>query len=76
MAAEPLAEDQKTQTRTEVIRGLVGTLVDEEAVEAAHQGYVGHLLQVAGVPGVGTTQHTVGGEALACHDILSVDMGS
>ena len=75
VATEPLAEDEEPQARTVIVGRLVGALVDEEAVEAAEEGDVGHFFQIAGIPAVGASQHAICGEALAGHQVLSVEVG-
>ena len=75
MAIEPLAILSESQSRPLVVDWLVGTLVDDEAVDAAGQFEVGRRFQVAGIERVGTDDMAIGRHRLAGHKLSAIQVG-
>ena len=75
MAIEPLPYAAKRHAWHVYIVGLVGTLVDDEAIDAVGQLTIGHILQIAWIVGIGLSASAWSRHRLGSGNVLSVDVG-
>ena len=72
---EPLAVLEQAGSGKMIVTGLMGRIVDDEAVQAMREGQVGRPFDVFRTVGVSPALVAVGGEGFRRGDVLPEDMG-